>query len=86
MLDVSMQFHKFLLDGQSQEACFTVTPFGKHECPQSPMGFLNPPSWAQAALDEQFSDMTDVEVHVNEIGTFSTNCELHVATVGNALH
>ena len=63
--DVSVQFHTFLLDKDSQEKCVIVTPFVKHECPRLPMGFLNSSSWVQAAMDESFSDMPNVEVCVD---------------------
>ena len=36
-------------------------------------------------MDESFSDMTDVEVCVDDIGIFLNNCEDHVATVDAVL-
>ena len=60
-------------------------PFGKHKCLQLLMGFLNSPSWAPAAMDELFSDVTDVKVSIDNIGAFSDDCEVHVATVCKAL-
>ena len=86
MLGASMQFHTFLLNKESQERCVIATPFGKHECLRLPMGFLNSLSWAQAAMDELFSDMTDVEAHIDDIGMLSNDCELHIATVQEALN
>ena len=49
------------------------------------MGFLDSPAWAQAAMDELFSDMTDVEVCVNDVGIFSNNFEDHVNAVNTVL-
>ena len=80
-----MQFHTFSLDKELQEKCVIATPFGKCKCPRLPMGFLNSPSWAQAAVDELFSDMTGVEVHVDDIRMFSSNCKNHIKTVNTVL-
>ena len=77
LLDVSMQFHTFLLDKSSQNKCIIVTPFGKFKYLRLPMGFLNSPSWAQAAMDELFSDLTDVEVYIDDVGIFSKDFESH---------
>ena len=49
------------------------------------MGFLNSPSWAQAAMDELFSHLTNVEVHIDDIGMFSTDFEEHIETVQEVL-
>ena len=86
MLDVSMQFHTCPLDEESQACCAIATPFGKCECLRLPMGFLNSPSWAQAAVDELFLDMTNVEVCVDEIRMFSTDCDDHIETAGTVFH
>ena len=80
-----MQFHTFPLDEESQDHCLMMTPFGKCECLQLPMGFLNSPSWAQAAMDEIFLGMTDVKVHIDEVGIFSNDHNSHVSTVQEAL-
>ena len=72
LIDVSMQFHTFLLDAESQNKCVIVTPFGKFKYKRLPMGFLNSPSWAQAAMDELFADLPDVEVYIDDVGIFST--------------
>ena len=81
LLDVSMQFHTFLLDKTSQDKCVIVTPFGKFKYLRLPMGFLNSPSWAQAAMDELFSDLTDVEVYIDDVGIFSTDFKSHCRVV-----
>ena len=84
-LDVSMQSHNFLLGRQSQELCVMVTPFGKSKHLQLPLGFLDSPLWAQAAMEELFSDMTDFEACINRIGMFSNDSELHTTTVHDVL-
>ena len=84
-LDASMQFHTFLLDCQPQDKCVVVTPFGKCKHLRLQMGFLNSPSWAQAAMDELFSHLPDVEVHVDDTGMFLTNFEDHIETVDAVL-
>ena len=80
-----MQFHTFSLDKESQDECAIATPFGKCECPRLPMGFLNSPSWAQAAMDESFSHVPNVEANIDDIGTFSTNFKDHIETVDAVL-
>ena len=49
------------------------------------MGSLNSPSWAQAAMDELFLHVPNVEVCIDDIGTFSTNFEDHIKTVDAVL-
>ena len=49
------------------------------------MGFLNSPSWAQAAMDEPFLHLPDVEVHVDNVGIFLNSCKDHVKTVDTVL-
>ena len=85
LLDVSMQFHTFLLEKESQEKCVIVTPFGKFKYLRLPMGFLNSPSWAQAAMDELFAHLTDVEVYIDDVGIFSNDQKTHLKTVGTVL-
>ena len=85
LIDVSMQFHTFKLDAKSQDKCVIVTPFGKFKYVRLPMGFLNSPSWAQAAMDELFSDMPDVEVYIDDVGIFSTDFTSHCKTVRRVL-
>ena len=85
LLDVSMQFHTFLLDDISQDMCVIVTPFGKFKYLRLPMGFLNSPSWAQAAMDELFSDLTDVEVYIDDVGIFSYDFDSHCRVVSTVL-
>ena len=80
-----MQFHTFKLDKTPSDMCIIVTPFGKFKCLRPPMGFLNSPSWAQAAMEESFSDMPDVEAHVNGVGIFSNSFEDHIKTVDKVL-
>ena len=64
------------MDSQLQDKCVAVTPFGKCGCPRLPVGFLNSPLWAQAVMDEPLSNMTDVEVCIDDVGVFSTDCVL----------
>ena len=85
LLDVLMQFHTFLLDDESQQKCVIVTPFGKFKYNRLPMGFLNSPSWAQAAMDELFSELTDVEVYIDDVGIFSMDFDTHIRTVSKVL-
>ena len=85
LLDVSMQFHTFLLDEVSQNYCVIVTPFGKFKYLRLPMGFLNSPSWAQAAMDELFSDLTEVEVYMDDVGIFSNDFDSHCRVVSTVL-
>ena len=85
LLDVSMQFHTFLLDVESQDKCVIVTPFGKFKYLRLPMGFLNSPSWAQAAMDELFKDFPQVEVYIDDVGIFSTDFKTHCTVVGQVL-
>ena len=84
-LDAQMQFHTFKPDATSSDMCVIVTPFGKHKCLRLPVGFLNGPSWAQGAVEELFFDPTDVEVCIDDIGTFSNNFDDHLKTLKTAL-
>ena len=85
LLDVSMQFHTFLLDKKSQNYCVIVTPFGKFKYTRLPMGFLNSPSWAQAAMDELFKNIPDVEIYIDDIGIFSTDYNSHCCVIKDVL-
>ena len=49
------------------------------------MGFLNSPSWAQAAMDELFSNKPEVEVYIDDVGIFSNDYNHHCRVVKDVL-
>lgn len=85
LLDVSMQFHTFMLEEGSSWLCVIVTPFGKFRLARLPMGFLNSPSWAQGAMEELFAHLSNVEVYIDDIGIFSNDFQSHCKTVFEVL-
>lgn len=86
-IDISMQYYCFHLDEESSWYCILVTPFGKYRRTVLPMGLANSPDWAQATMEEIFSDMLhQVEVYLDDVGIFGTTTwEEHLQTVEKVL-
>ena len=58
--------------------CVIVTPFGKYRYLRLPMGLVNSPAWAQAAMEELFKDMlNEIEIYINDVGLFHDNWKDH---------
>jgi hypothetical protein len=76
-LDVSMQYYMFLLDKESPDLCTIVTPFGKYKYLRLPMGLECSPDIAQAVMENVLSDIKDANVYIDDVGTFSNDCDHH---------
>ena len=80
-----MKFHTFLLDKESSDLCVIVTPFGKFKYTRAVMGFLNSPSWAQAAMHEILHHLVEVEVYIDDIAIFGNDFDKHIETINKVL-
>jgi hypothetical protein len=84
-LDVSMQYHTFELDKESQDLCTIITPFGKYKHLRLPMGLKCSPDIAQAATENALSDIEDAGVYIDDVGPFSSDWDHHVKLLATIL-
>ena len=80
-----MQFHTFLLDKESSNLCVLITPFGKFKHASAAVGFLNSPSWAQAAMSESFHHLPGVDCCADGLAAFSNDLESHLKMIKKVL-
>jgi hypothetical protein len=57
-----MHYYMFELDEESQDLCTIITPFGKYKYLRLPTGLNCSPDIAQAAMENELSDIEDANV------------------------
>ncbi len=80
-----MQNYMFELDEESQDLCTIITPFRKCEYLRLPMGLKCSPDIAQAAMENVLTDIKDVDVYIDDVGTFSSDWDHHVNLLATIL-
>jgi hypothetical protein len=78
-LDISMQYHTFKLDEESQDLYTIATPFGKYKSLRLPMGLKCSPDIAQSIMENVLCRIEDVDVYIDDVGVFSTSWTKHCA-------
>jgi hypothetical protein len=72
-LKVSMQYHTFELDKESQDLCTIITPFGKYKYLRLLMGLKCSPDIAQAVMKNVLPDIEDADIYTDDVGAFSND-------------
>ena len=66
-LDLNMGYYHIELMPFSKRLCTIITPWGKDEYQQLPMGLCNSPDIFQEHMFELFSDLEYVQVYINDL-------------------
>ncbi|KAL7474192.1 hypothetical protein ACHAW6_000182 [Cyclotella cf. meneghiniana] len=78
---ISMQYYTFELDEESQDLCAIITSFGKLL-----MGLKCSPDIAQSIMESIISGIDDVDVNIDDVGTFSKDLDHQVQLLATILH
>ena len=65
-IDLSMMFYCFELDQASKELCTIITPFGKFQYQQLPMGIKVFPDFAQSMIKKILGHL-DIDAYMNDL-------------------
>ena len=85
-IDISMRFYTFEIDAQSQRLCVISTPFGLYQYKGLPMGITNSPDFFQYVIHPLFSDLSNAECFIDDIGIFLlASFEAHLQTTHQVL-
>ncbi len=77
--DISMQYYTFELNGEPNDLCTIVTPFGEFKYNSLPMGLKCSPHFAHKVMKNIVQEVEDAEVYIDDIGVFSNSWEEHMA-------
>jgi hypothetical protein len=80
-----MQYYTFELDKESQDLCTIITLFGKYKYLRLLMGLKCSPEIAQAAMENVLSDIEDANVHIHDVGAFSSDWDHHINLLATIL-
>lgn len=80
-----MQHCTFELDEESSELCAIAPPFGLYKCKQLPVGVSDAPDIAQEVMTQLLKAVEDIEIHIDDIGTFSGDWKSHLQTIDQVL-
>jgi hypothetical protein len=84
-ISMPMQYYTFELDDESNDLCTIATPFGKLKYNRLPMGLKCSPNYAQKVMENNFHDVEDAEVYINDIGPFSHSLNDHMGLLRTTL-
>jgi hypothetical protein len=77
-LDVSMHYYTFELDKKSQDLCTIITPCGKYKYLRLLLGLKCSPDITQAIIENVLSRIEDLDVYIDDVGTFSNDWSHHI--------
>jgi hypothetical protein len=73
-----MQYYTFELGKESQDLCTIITPFGNYKYLRLLMGLKCSTDIAQAAMENELSDIEDSDIFIDDAGAFNNNWNHHV--------
>ena len=80
-----MCYYTFELDDPSKELCTIVTPFGKYAYNRLAVGLTCAPDHCQENMESIFRDIEEFDVFIDNIGSFSMTCNVHLALLEKVL-
>ena len=84
-IDLSMMFYCFELDQASKELRTIITPFGKFQYQQLPMGIKVLPDFAQSMISKILSDL-DIDAYIDDLGIWTKGSfDAHLIIVDKVL-
>ena len=80
-----MQYYAFELEKESKDLCTIITPFGKFEYNQLPMGLKYSPDFTQKIMEDTLHAIEDQDVYIANLGVFSMDWLKHMDVLGRML-
>ena len=80
-MEITIQYHTFVLDKASKDLCSIAAPFGLYRYNRCPMGISQSPDIAQEIMEQVLCGIHDLKVYIDDIACFSNKFDAHMVLI-----